>query len=67
MEVRCLNCSKFYSVDDILYKPTWENFCSIDCSVNWITEQKPSSLEGKYQPKKELKKDGKSCRKRKGR
>jgi hypothetical protein len=67
MDVKCLNCGKFYSVDDNTYKVTWENFCSIECSLNWITEQRPSGTKGTYKPKKENKKDGKSRRKRKGR
>lgn len=51
MEVRCLNCGKFYSVDDNTYKPTWKNYCSLDCQIHWL-ENNFSDCDGIFNPKR---------------
>jgi hypothetical protein len=36
MEVRCISCGIFFSIDDHLYKGEYENFCSIKCQTDWM-------------------------------
>jgi hypothetical protein len=40
MEVRCINCGIFFSVDDKVYRGEYENFCGIKCQSDWMDKER---------------------------
>jgi hypothetical protein len=36
MEVRCVQCGLFFSIDDNIYRGEYENFCSVKCQADWM-------------------------------
>lgn len=40
MEVRCINCGIFFSVDDNVYRGEYENFCGIKCQSEWMGKER---------------------------
>jgi hypothetical protein len=45
MEVRCINCGIFFSIDDNGYRGEYENFCGTKCQSDWMDKERNKAIE----------------------
>jgi hypothetical protein len=55
MEVKCISCGLFFSVDDVTYKGEYENFCSVKCQIDRMNAEQAAGVLNTDDTEKEFK------------